>query len=70
MDTPKPGEVATDGRAVNIGAPIVEARMSTTQLHVEPTESQLLGMIVRHLKGLASQVDELRCLVERREQKR
>jgi len=69
MDTPNPGEVTTDGRAVNIGAPIVEARMSTTQFQIEPTESQVLAMICRHLKGLVSLVDDLRGLAERRERK-
>ncbi len=70
MSIPKPGEVITDGKAINIGAPIVEARISTTQAPFEPTESQILGMIGRHLKGLVSLVDDLRGLAERREQKR
>lgn len=69
MDAPKSGEIATDGKAINIGAPIVEARMSTTHPAFEPTPSQILGMIVRHLKGLASQCDDLRAYVERLEKK-
>lgn len=67
MDAPKSGEVVTDGKAVHIGAPIVEARMSTTFPAPEPSAVQILGMAMRHLRGLATLIDELRLRVERLE---
>lgn len=67
METPKPGEIVTDGKAINIGAPIAEARISSTFQPSEPSAVQILGMAIRHLKGLATLIDELRWRIDRLE---
>ena len=63
MDQPKPGEIVTDGKSVNIGAPTVRGT-GTAALR---TPSQAIGQAVRHLKGVVTSVEELQKLLEEEE---
>lgn len=63
METPKPGEIVTDGRNVTIGAPLVKATSGPT------SPSQALGQAVRHFKGVVVSLEEMKRLLEEQESK-
>ena len=62
MDQPKPGEIVTDGKSVNIGAPTVRGTGGLPR-----TPSQAIGQAIRHLKGVVTSVEELQKLLEEEE---
>lgn len=62
MDTPKPGEIVTDGKSVIIGAPVVRAVGGPPR-----TPSQALSQAVRHLKGVVTSFEELQKILEKEE---
>jgi len=70
MDTPKPGEIVTDGRNISIGAPVIRASASYPPPQPTPPKpSELAGTMIRHLKGVLSAAEELRVYLEREESK-
>ena len=78
MDIPKPGEVVTDGRSINIGAPVIRASASYPAPPPPPPPklSELTDTMIRHLKGVLSHLkgvlsaaEELRAYLEREESK-
>ena len=70
MDTPKPGEVITDGRSISIGAPLIRASASYPEPQPAPPKpSELAGTMIRHLKGVLSAAEELKAYLEREESK-
>jgi len=70
MDTPKPGEVVTDGRSINIGAPVIRASATYPPPQPAPPKpSELAGTMIRHLKGVLSAAEELKAHLEREESK-
>lgn len=56
------------GRSVTIQAPLIEARLAPTN-RPEPTPSQALGSMLRHLKGVLASAEELQRVLEKQEQK-
>lgn len=66
MREPKPGEIVTDGKNVNIGAPPVRAMAEAPS--VKP--SQVLGNLIRHLKGGVVALEQLQALLEAQEKER
>ena len=75
MDTPKPGEVVTDGRSINIGAPVIRASASYPASESPPQKpSELVGIMLRdlrgvlsHLKGMVNTAETLKDSLEREE---
>jgi hypothetical protein len=59
--------IIRDGRNVVIGAPVVRADVSIAHPPPEPTPSQVLGTMTRHLKGVLTSVEDLRILLEKQE---
>jgi hypothetical protein len=64
--TVRPGEVVKDGRNITVGAPLIEARAHGQQ---EQTPSQVLGTMLRHLKGVLAAAQELQAVLEEQERK-
>lgn len=62
---PKPGQIVTDGKAINIGAPVIQAAVQRPD--GPPSDSELVGTILRHLKGVLASAEELRIRLEQRE---
>jgi hypothetical protein len=55
------------GEPITIQAPVI--RIVASVPVARPTASQLLGVILRHLKGLTAAAEELQALLEREEKK-
>ena len=60
MSEPRSGEIIREGGNVTIGAPVCRGICG-------PTPSQMLGELVRHLKGVLRTVEDLRTLLEKQE---
>lgn len=63
MREPKPGEIVTDGKSVNIGAPSIRANGDIPSM----LPSEVLGNLIRHMKGGIAALEQLRALLEERE---
>ena len=63
MNDTKAGEIQTDGKSVTIGAPVVRAVAGN-----QPSPSQHLGTLLRHLRGVTASLEELKKILEERGQ--
>lgn len=65
MPDPKPGEIITDGKNVNIGAPVVKAIAPGPQ-----TPADAMKVALRHLKGVTAAFEDLQHLMEKEEKEK